>query len=636
MHLGIDLGTSGVKTVVTDHDGAVAAQATATLTVSNPQPLWSEQNSADWWRATQTAIAQLRVEISLEGIRGIGLSGQMHGAVLLDRSDRVLRPAILWNDGRSFAECAALDPLARRVAGNLAMPGFTAPKLLWVRAHEPQIFGAVARVLLPKDWLRLMMTGDALSDMSDAAGTLWLDVGARAWSPELLAATGLTEAQMPGLVEGTQPAGTLRTEIAEAWGLPHGCVVAGGAGDNAAGAAGIGCIAPGQAFVSLGTSGVIFVSDASFLPDPDRTVHAFCHCIPGTWHRMSVILSAAASLSWLARVTSSMEAALLGEVELAGAAARGRLVFLPYLSGERTPHNDPAAAGVFFGMTGDTTRADLARAVLEGVAFALADGLDALEARGNRIERLTRDRRRRSQPDLASDPGLRARPPARRGARRRSWPRARRGAARPHRGRRRHDRGGVRGTADRRGTQARCRSRRHPRPAPRAVSPALSRAARNLFGIGCRSIRMTGKFDHLSHIRLAGGLTTAGRRLLTYLHRRRAAGRCRTAASISPPLPRRRNRRLKRKRAASGGSRWKTCRIASFDPTAAAPRPACRSIDSPCHRSYAARPFSGRSQRCRCTPSSSPGRAASSSAWGAISPLRSAPPGTCSRKLTRR
>jgi xylulokinase len=389
MHLGIDLGTSGVKAVVTGEAGEVIAQVTTPLTVSRPRPLWSEQAPAEWWRATQIAIAQLREDLSLEGVRGIGLSGQMHGAVLLDAADRVLRPAILWNDGRSFAECTPLDPIARRIAGNLAMPGFTAPKLAWVRAHEPDIFAATARVLLPKDWLRLMMTGEALSEMSDAAGTIWLDVGARAWSSELLAATGLTARQMPALAEGTEPAGSLRSEIAEAWGLPSGCVVAGGAGDNAAGAAGIGCIAPGQAFVSLGTSGVIFVSDADFLPDPDRTVHAFCHCLPNTWHRMSVILSAAASLAWLARAVGSEETALLAELEQEGIRSHGRLVFLPYLSGERTPHNDATAAGVFFGLSASTTRADLTRAVLEGVAFALADGLEALEVRGGRIERLT-------------------------------------------------------------------------------------------------------------------------------------------------------------------------------------------------------------------------------------------------------
>jgi len=392
MYLGLDLGTSGVKAVLIAADGALIDQATAPLNVSNPRPLWSEQDPADWWTATRQAVAALCSRNDVSGVRGIGLSGQMHGAVLLDGAERVLRPAILWNDGRSDAECRALEmaePRSRAITGNLAMPGFTAPKLLWVRTHEPEIFAATRRVLLPKDWLRLKLTGAAISEMSDAAGTLWLDVGRRCWSQEMLAATGLSEKEMPALVEGTEPAGRLSRDAASEMGLPADSIVAGGAGDNAAGAAGIGCIAPGQAFVSLGTSGVVFVADPGFLPDPERGVHAFCHCLPRTWHRMSVILSAAASLSWVAQVTGAAdEAALLAEIEREGAASRGRIVFLPYLSGERTPHNDPMASGVFFGLTGAATRADLGRAVLEGVAFALADGLAALEACGPRIERL--------------------------------------------------------------------------------------------------------------------------------------------------------------------------------------------------------------------------------------------------------
>jgi xylulokinase len=393
MYLGLDLGTSGVKAVLMAADGAVLDQQTSPLRVSNRYPLWSEQDPADWWSATEQAVGALRSRHDLSGVRGIGLSGQMHGAVLLDQAERVLRPAILWNDGRSGAECRMLEaaePRSRAITGNLAMPGFTAPKLLWVRTHEPEIFAATRRVLLPKDWLRLQLSGASVSEMSDAAGTLWLDVGKRRWSPKMLAATGLSEAHMPALVEGTEPSGRLLPRLAREWGLPEGCIIAGGAGDNAAGAAGIGCIAPGQAFISLGTSGVVFASDAGFLPDPEHGVHAFCHCLPNTWHRMSVILSAASSLSWLTRATGAAdEAALLAEIEQQGEKSAGRLVFLPYLSGERTPHNDPMASGVFFGLTGSATRADLGRAVLEGVAFALADGLAALEARGKRIDRLT-------------------------------------------------------------------------------------------------------------------------------------------------------------------------------------------------------------------------------------------------------
>ncbi|MBO1075192.1 xylulokinase [Roseomonas marmotae] len=392
MHLGLDLGTSGVKAVLTGAAGEVLAQATAPLAVSRPRPLWSEQDPAEWWRATEAALAALRRTHDLSGVRALGIAGQMHGAVLLDAADAVLRAAILWNDGRCGTECRELEaaePRAAAITGNLVMPGFTAPKLLWVRRHEPEIFARTRRVLLPKDWLRLRLTGEAISEMSDAAGTLWLDVAARRWSPEMLAATGLSESQMPALVEGSAPAGRLRPEAAAALGLPPGIPLAGGAGDNAGGAVGIGCTEPGDAFLSLGTSGVIFVSDPGFLPDPGRAVHAFCHALPGRWHRMSVILSAAASLSWITRVTGAAdEAALLAEVERAGLAAAHGPVFLPYLSGERTPHNDPHASGQFFGLTAGTERADLARAVLEGVAFAMADGLEALEARGARIPAL--------------------------------------------------------------------------------------------------------------------------------------------------------------------------------------------------------------------------------------------------------
>lgn len=392
MHLGLDLGTSGVKAVLLNEAGAVAAQATAANPISHPHPLWSEQTPADWWHAAETAIAALRREHDLAQVRGIGLSGQMHGAVLLDAANQPLRPAILWNDGRAHAECAELEaaePRSRAITGNLAMPGFTAPKLLWVRRHEPDVFARMRRVLLPKDWLRLRMTGEAISEMSDAAGTLWLDVGARRWSEAMLAATGLKEQSVPRLVEGAAVAGHLRADVAAAWGLPAGIPLAGGAGDNAAGSVGVGCVHPGQAFVSLGTSGVVFVADAAFLPDPDRAVHAFCHCLPQTWHRMSVILSAAASLTWLARATAAKdEASLLDELAAAGIGSDGGLVFLPHLSGERTPHNDATAKGVLFGLTGSHTRTDVTRAVLEGVAFALADGLDALEARGGRIESL--------------------------------------------------------------------------------------------------------------------------------------------------------------------------------------------------------------------------------------------------------
>ncbi len=391
MYLGIDIGTSAVKAVLCDDEGRVTAQADDPLSVSRPHPLWSEQDPEDWWSTVDSVVCRLAkaAATDIKGVRAIGLTGQMHGAILLDEADSVLRPAILWNDGRSGAECAELEeaePRSRGITGNLAMPGFTAPKLLWVRKHQPDIFARVARVLLPKDYVRLRLTGESVSDMSDAAGTLWLDVQRREWSDIMLDACGLGREHMPALVEGSDPSGTLRRQIAAKWGMSAGVIVAGGGGDNAAGAVGIGTVSPTRAFLSLGTSGVYFLSTARYAPNPEQGVHAFCHCLPDTWHQMSVILSAASCLTWVARLTGAAdEAALLAEVEAAGEAP-GTVLFLPYLSGERTPHNDPLAKGVFFGLTHDTDRAALGRAVLEGVAHALADGQDALTATGQSID----------------------------------------------------------------------------------------------------------------------------------------------------------------------------------------------------------------------------------------------------------
>ncbi|WP_375421206.1 xylulokinase [uncultured Sphingomonas sp.] len=389
MFLGIDIGTSGVKAVVLDEAGAVAGQGTAALTVQRPQPLWSEQDPESWWRATVAAVQAIDPDVR-RAVRGVGLAGQMHGATLLDANDRPLRPAILWNDGRSFAECAALEaavPDLRAIAGNIAMPGFTAPKLLWVREHEPDIFARIATVLLPKDYVRLRITGDKASDLSDSAGTLWLDVGKRQWSGELLAACGLTEGQMPALFEGSAITGTLTAEVAALWGMPQVPVAAGG-GDNAAGAVGVGVVRDGDALLSLGTSGVIFVATKDFRPNPARAVHAFCHALPGMWHQMSVHLSAASCIDWVARITGTAGAAdLFARAEAAGPAS-GPEIFLPYLSGERTPHNDAEVRGAFLNLDNDTDAGRLSQAVLEGVAFALADGLDVLREAGTTVERL--------------------------------------------------------------------------------------------------------------------------------------------------------------------------------------------------------------------------------------------------------
>ncbi|MTH65628.1 xylulokinase [Paracoccus shanxieyensis] len=387
MYLGIDLGTSGVKVTLIDDSQRVLGSETAGLTVQRPHPNWSEQDPADWIRATETALAALARAHDLAAVQGIGLSGQMHGAVALDASGAVLRPAILWNDTRSHAEAAELDamPDLRRISGNIVFPGFTAPKLVWMARHEPDLFSRVATVLLPKDYLRLWLTGERVSEMSDASGTSWLDVAARDWSDAALAAGGMRRDQMPALVEGSAPSGRLRAELAARWGMGQ-AVVAGGAGDNAATAIGAGTVAPGQGFVSLGTSGVVFAASDRFLPAPETAVHAFCHALPQTWHQMGVILSASAAMEWLAGVLQAKPADLTAG--LGALQAPGTAMFLPYLSGERTPHNDALAKGLLAGLTPTTDRAALTRAVLEGVTFALADNLTALRAAGADLDGL--------------------------------------------------------------------------------------------------------------------------------------------------------------------------------------------------------------------------------------------------------
>lgn len=392
MYLGLDLGTSSVKAMLIDDAQQVVGVGHAALTVQRPHPGWSEQAPGDWLRATEEAVAALKASHpkELAAVKGIGLSGHMHGATLIDAKDRVLRPCILWNDTRSHAEAASLDadPRFRALTGNIVFPGFTAPKLAWVKNNEPDTFSKVAKVLLPKDYLRLWLTGEYLSDMSDSAGTSWLDTGKRAWSSELLEATGLTVEQMPGLVEGTDRAGTLRAELAEKWGLGSDVVVAGGAGDNAASACGMGTVAEGQAFVSLGTSGVLFAANASYLPKPESAVHAFCHALPKTWHQMGVILSATDALNWHSGVTGKSAGELTGELGDALKAPTG-VTFLPYLSGERTPHNDAKIRGAFIGLGHESDRAVLTQAVLEGVTFAIRDSLEALKSAGTKIDRVT-------------------------------------------------------------------------------------------------------------------------------------------------------------------------------------------------------------------------------------------------------
>jgi xylulokinase len=390
MYLGIDIGTSSVKAILMDDAGLVVEQASAPLAVSRPHPLWSEQDPADWWAATESAVSQLDPQ-RRRAVRAIGLSGQMHGATLLGANNRALRPAILWNDGRSSGQCAALEaaiPDLGQITGNRAMPGFTAPKLQWVRENEPEIFAQVKTVLLPKDYVRLRMTGELASDMSDSAGTLWMDVAKRDWSDTMLAATALDRSHMPKLFEGSDVTGQLRADVAEAWGMGRLPVVAGG-GDNAAGAVGVGVVRSGDAFLSLGTSGVLFLANDGYRPNPAGGVHSFCHALPDRWHQMSVILSAASCVDWAAKLCSVADAgAMFAAVEARGKPCDTEL-FLPYLSGERTPHNDPHAKGVLFGITHETDSVALAQAVLEGVAFAFRDGMAALLDSGATLDTIT-------------------------------------------------------------------------------------------------------------------------------------------------------------------------------------------------------------------------------------------------------
>jgi xylulokinase len=387
MHfLGLDIGTSSVKAVLVDGEERTIAEATSPLAISHPRPGWSEQDPGDWWEGVTRAVANLRLTApaALADVTGIGLSGQMHAAVILDRDDRVIRPAILWNDGRATAECAVLQeavPDLAAITGIAAMPGFTAPKLLWLRKNEPDAFGRIARLLLPKDFVRLRLTGAAATDMADAAGTLLLDEARRDWSEPMLAATGIARSVLPRLLEGPSASGTLLPEVAERWGLSPSVILAAGAGDAAAGAVGIGAVEEGDRFISLGTSAQFFVTRDRYRPKP-KLIHCFAHALPGRWFEMAAMLNGAGCLDWVARLLGAADITrLLARVE-AGFSGPSRVLFLPYLSGERTPHNDPDARGVFAGLDASVKAEDLVQAVLEGVAFTLMDAQLALGTAG--------------------------------------------------------------------------------------------------------------------------------------------------------------------------------------------------------------------------------------------------------------
>ncbi len=372
--VGLDVGTTGVKALAVSPDGDVLGRAEQDYPLSTPQPGWSEQDPEDWCRAAEAALDSLAVS----DLAGIGLSGQMHGLVALDERERVLRPAILWNDQRTAAECVEIEErlgLRRLVelTGNRALPGFTAPKLLWLRRHEPEVNARIAHVLLPKDYVRLRLTGERASDVSDASGTLLFDVAGRRWSDEVVSALELPREWLPPALESPAVAGHT------ADGIP----VAAGAGDQAAGALGVGVDRPGPLSVVLGTSGVVFAALPGFAADPEGRAHSFCHAVPAGWHAMGVMLSAAGSLRWLRDAVAPGESfeSLIAEAESWPPGAEG-LLFLPYLAGERTPHADPNARGAFVGLTLRHGRGALVRAVLEGVAFGLRDSLELLQTLG--------------------------------------------------------------------------------------------------------------------------------------------------------------------------------------------------------------------------------------------------------------
>ena len=388
--LGIDLGTSGLRALLVDADGRPIGVSERHYSVSHPNPGWSEQDLADWINALEEAVAELRTTYpEFSGLKGIGVAGHMHGATLLDAAGDVLRPCILWNDARSYVQASRLDAMdqVRALSGNIVFPGFTAPKLEWVRENEPEIFSKVHKVLLPAAYLNYYLTGDFVADMSDSAGTSWLNVGKRDWSDHLLDVGHMRRDQMPRLVEGAEAAADLRPALRSGWGLSGKVIVAGGAGDNAAAACGMGALDGGQGFVSVGTSGVILAARDGYRPAPETAVHTFCHAVPGRWYQMGVMLSATDSLNWLARIVGKSPSELTAAMgdTLQGP---GSVRFLPYLSGERTPHNDSEIQGSITGVFTDTSVEDLTRGVLEGVAFALRDCFDALTAQDARMDQL--------------------------------------------------------------------------------------------------------------------------------------------------------------------------------------------------------------------------------------------------------
>ena len=392
LYIGVDLGTSAVKLLLMDEKGAIQKIVSREYPLSFPHPGWSEQNPEDWLKETVAGIRELTAECDRSQIAGIGCGGQMHGLVVLDKEDKVLRPAILWNDGRTAEETEYLNTVVgketlSRYTANIAFAGFTAPKLLWMRKHEPELFGRIEKIMLPKDYLNYMLTGVHCTDVSDASGMLLFDVAHKCWSREMLDICGVKESQMAKIFESYEVVGTLKPDMAQALGLPETVKVCAGAGDNAAAAVGTATVGDGRCNISLGTSGTIFISSEHFGVDPHNALHAFAHA-DGHYHLMGCMLSAASCNKWwmdeiIGTKDYAAEQAPITDDKL----GRNHVFFLPYLMGERSPHNDPAARGTFIGLTMDASRADMTQAVLEGVAFGMRDSLEVARALGLRIPR---------------------------------------------------------------------------------------------------------------------------------------------------------------------------------------------------------------------------------------------------------
>lgn len=386
--LGLDVGTGGARAVAVDEKGRVVAEASSEYPLHSPRPGWTEQDPEEWWRGAKAALGRVAAGIggAGDGVVGLGLTGQMHGSVFLDGSGEVIRPALLWNDQRTFRQCEEITSAVGEerlieLAGNPALTGFQAPKILWLRDEEPESYSRVSHVLLPKDYIRLRLTGEHATDASDAAGTLLLNVWQRDWSSEILDALGIPAGWMPRVHEGPESTGELDRSVAEELGLPPGIPVAAGGGDNAAAAVGVGVVEGGLLSSSVGTSGVLFAPTEEFVPDPSGRIHALCHAVPKEYHLMGVTLSAGGSLQWWRDAVGAGYDELVRAASEVGPGAEG-LVFLPYLSGERTPHLDPQARGAFFGLTARHGVAHMTRAVMEGVIFSLRDSLEILRELG--------------------------------------------------------------------------------------------------------------------------------------------------------------------------------------------------------------------------------------------------------------